>query len=105
MEGYLGEFPVTVKKSKQEWAMAYITMYSGFDGSMHKDWVLDQVARILKGTPVNTVEARWDNGKTELRHSTGTPSKKYLEWVKYMKGAWDEENECFEYEYNEGSPP
>jgi hypothetical protein len=74
MEGYLGEFPIKVKRSKEQWAMTYIERYGSIDGAHHKTWVLDQIARILKGTPVITTEARWSNGHTEMRFTTGEPS-------------------------------
>ena len=56
MEGYLDETIVDVKNSEykdydeKDWALLYIEMYNGIDGAHHKDWLLDQVARILKGT-------------------------------------------------------
>jgi len=58
MNGYLGETLVEQKDTKykdfqpQDWAMYYIERYGGIDGAHHKDWVLDQVVRILKGTPI-----------------------------------------------------
>ena len=89
MEGYLGEFETTVEKTPQEWALDWITMYGGFDGAHHKDWVLDQVARILHGTPVIAKEARWANGHAELRYSTGEPTQAYHDWVRDLKAGED----------------
>ena len=66
--------------------------------------MLDQIARILKGTPVNIKLAKWGSGETEYRFSTGDSSKEYLEFVKKYKGDIDEEN-CFEYDYDEGIAP
>lgn len=110
MEGYLGQTPINISQTEykdftlQQWAIEYIGRYGGFDGAHHKDWVLDQVARILHGTPIFIEEAKWSNGESELRFRTGDPSKDYLEWVREMQGEMDEEGET-EYEYNEGIAP
>ena len=81
MKKYLGKKKVVCSKSQIEYATDYLSEYSYIDGSHHKQWLIDQVARILMGTPVNVVEASWDNGHKELRYSTGEPSKKYLDWI------------------------
>ena len=81
MEGYLGEFPIDKIVSKEEAAMDFISAYSFIDGAHHKQWLIDQVARILLGTPVIYTEARWSNGETEERFRTGDPSKEYLDWL------------------------
>lgn len=105
---YLGEFPVDVSTTKfakftpNDWALYYIQMYGGCDGSHHKDWVLDQVARILNGTPVIVTEARWDNGLSEFSINTGTPSEEYFKWVAFVK---DGEDGPDTYGYSEGIPP
>jgi len=110
MQGYLGE---TELKSTDgtpyqgfgptEWAMKYIEFYGQIDGGHHKQWVLDQVARILKGTPVELSLAKWDNGQQEYRFNTGEPSKEYLSWVEEMRCP-DEDGNA-EYEYDEGCAP
>ena len=111
MQGYLGEFPVDVKDTEYanytpaDWALFCVERYGQFDGGHHKQWALDQIARVLNGTPMVITEARWDNGHTELRISTDEPSQGYLDWVLEMKGAWDEENEEYEYGYDEGIAP
>ncbi len=107
MEGYLGEFETERGKemTPAEWALHYIGSYGGFDGAHHKDWVLDQVARILHGTPVICKEARWDNGHTELRFTTGEPTAAYHQWVKDLRGEYDEEWEEYEYDYSVGIAP
>ena len=108
-EGYLGEFPVDIAQSKfkdytpADWAMYYIERYGQIDGEHHKAWVLDQVARILKGTPINVVEARWTTIDPEFRITTGEPSQEYLDWVAAYKET-DEDGED-QYGYDEGSPP
>ncbi len=91
MEGYLGNFATDVGKDKtpQQWAIDWIALWGGFDGEHHKDWVLDQVARILHGTPVIVEEARWENGHTELRYSTGEPTEAYHEWVADIRNGED----------------
>jgi hypothetical protein len=110
MHGYLGE---TEMKSSDgtpyegfghtEWAMKFIESYGQIDGGHHKQWVLDQVARILHGTPIELSLAKWDTGIEEYRYSTGEPSQAYLDWVKEMRG------ECkdgeYEYNYDEGTAP
>lgn len=37
-----------------DWAMEFVTRYGQIEGSHRRAWVLDQVARILKGTPAIT---------------------------------------------------
>lgn len=109
--GYLGEFPVDIASSKfasfspTDWAMRYIERFGGCDGGHHKAWVLDQVARILKGTEVIVVEGRWINGEKEFRETLAEPTQEYLDWVVEMKGEYDEENDEYEYEYDEGIAP
>jgi len=69
MNGYLGETLTNEydQATSAEWALMWIERYGNIDGSHHKDWVLDQVARILNGTKVIVTEASWDNGYTEYR--------------------------------------
>jgi hypothetical protein len=81
MKKYLGEMRIACKKSQKEYAIEFLSMYSYIDGAHHKQWLIDQVARILMGTFVKVVEASWDDGSKELRYSTGEPSKKYLDWI------------------------
>ncbi len=103
MKEFLGEEVIDISKSEfktwtiQEWALMYIEYYGGFDGAHHKDWVLDQVVRILHGTPVIVSEASWSNGHSEYRYNTGEPSKEYLEWVELMEMGGSE--------YSEGIAP
>ena len=106
MKGYLGETDVTDESNTdpQFMALQYIMLYGGIDGAHHKDWVLDQVARILNGAPVTVKLAKWDDGTENIRYSVGE-SKQYHEWVKTLRGEWDEDEECFEYGYEEGIAP
>jgi hypothetical protein len=99
VKGYLGEFPTDARSdwTARRWATYYIQAYGGIDGEHHKAWILDQVARILHGTPVIVTEARWENGEREIRFRTGPPSETYLTWVEGMKAG--------EYSYDEGIAP
>lgn len=98
MTGYLGEFPVDVSKhpeyskyTQADWAKVFIGKYSSIDGYHHKAWVFDQVARILKGTPVVVVQARWNNHAPEDRFTVAEPpSEAYLQWVKEMTSGVNE---------------
>lgn len=105
MEGYLGEFDDPFSEYREftpvDWALTYIGSYGQIDGDHHKAWVLDQVSRILHGTPVIVKVAKWSNGHFEHRFTTGEPSEAYLEWVESMK--LDENGE--EYWYMEGTAP
>jgi hypothetical protein len=108
LEGYLGQFTVDVRESpfadfsNADWAMYFIEQYGGIDGDHHKDWVLDQIARILKGTPVIVEQARWEGDYTEWRVHTGTVTQRYLDWVVEMKNGEDGPDT---YEYSEGIAP
>lgn len=114
MKGYLGQLEIDISETEykdftpQDWALNYIGRYGGIDGAHHKDWVLDQVARILHGTPIIIEEARWQNAdelKTELRFWTGEPTQAYHDWVTELKGDYNEEYDEFEYGYDEGIAP
>lgn len=108
---YLGTTPIDVsthpvysKYTPTDWAMNFITRYSGIDGSHHQMWIVDQVARILKGTPVLANSSKWEDGYTEDWFVTGEPSDEYIEWVEYMLGDTDEHGER-EYSYDCGIAP
>ena len=111
-KGYLGETPVTTLEGTpfegygpNEWALQYIGSYGQIDGGHHKQWVLDQVVRILKGTPVEVVLAKWKDGTQEYRYTTADePSAEYLAWVEVMKQIDPETGEA-EYGYDEGIAP
>jgi hypothetical protein len=111
MDGYLGETIVDVKDTpyanytKSDWALYFITCYGSIDGAHHKDWVLDQCARVLNGTEVIIKQAEWDNGLKEYRITTGKKSKKYKKFVKECLGEYDEEMEEYEYRYEKGIAP
>lgn len=101
MEGYLGEKIVENKYSKEEMALKYIEMYGGIDGAHHKNWVLDQVSRILNDAPVVVKVAEWSNGKKEERYAVGS-NQKYENWVINICDGEDGPNT---YSYEEGIAP
>jgi hypothetical protein len=109
---YLGETPLDIdihpdyrSMTPTDWALRYIEAYGQIDGGHHKLWVLDQVARILNGTPIVVVQAKWEDGFTEDRFSTvEPPSQKYKDWVVSTLGPKDEDGE-YEYDYDEGIAP
>lgn len=110
MEGYLGEFDVDVSSTEfkdftpSDWAMYFIERYGQIDGAHHKTWVLDQVARILKGTSVTVKIAKWEDGTEEYRVSVDkNPSEDYVYWAQQMLGEFDGEE--YEYSYDEGIAP
>lgn len=94
MDKYLGEFPVKLKDTPfakfapADWALHFIESYGGIDGDHHKQWLIDQIARILNGAPIHIVEARWGGGHAEYRISVGTCDG-YTTWIKEMKAGED----------------
>lgn len=101
MNGYLGETPLKTIGGVEA-AIIFISRYGGIDGGHHKQWVLDQVARILLGTPVEVRLAKWDNGEEDERYYLGEPSAEYLAWVAAQKAGEDGPNT---YDYDEGIAP
>jgi hypothetical protein len=99
MEGYLGEIDVTDQHNIDPIKMAldYIEMYGAIDGAHHKDWLLDQVARILHGAPVTIKKAQWDNGYSELRYEVGE-CQAYHDWVKSVRFPDGEDGENYGYD-------
>jgi len=87
----------TPLKTPAEWALIFIEQYGQIDGGHHKAWVLDQVARILLGTPVIVIAPHMTDC------ATGKPSKRYLDWVNEMLG--EEMDGEYEYDYDEGIAP
>jgi hypothetical protein len=107
---YLGETPVDVsshpmysKFTPSDWALWFIESYGQIDGGHHKAWVLDQVSRIMLGTPVLVSEATWSNGHCEDRVNLGDPSEQYLAWREKMLDR--DENGEPQYDYDEGIAP
>jgi len=83
---YLGEEAVNLAEcpyasyTAKDWALQYLAWYGQIDGNHHKLWVLDQVARILNGTPVIVTKASWSDGFFEYRYNLDQPSEAYLQW-------------------------
>ncbi|MBF84493.1 MAG: hypothetical protein CL489_08470 [Acidobacteria bacterium] len=108
MKGYLGTEVVSHEEAgfkdytPFDWVMYFIECYGQFDGSHHKDWVMDQVARIYNGTPIIVEKASWDNGHYEYRVHLDKPTEKYHKWVRDMKDGEDGANT---YSYDEGIAP
>jgi len=108
MQNYLGEKIVKKKNtpfkdySKKDWALYFIGNYGGIDGAHHKDWTMDQVARILNGTEIIIKLATWENGHEEYRVSLDEPTDKYHNWVREMTDGEDGPNT---YSYDIGIPP
>lgn len=108
MKGYLGETVVKQQNTKFKdydngaWAMYFLENFGQYDGGHHKQWALDQIARIMKGTPIIITLAKWDNGNEEFRINTGIPSQNYLDWVTEMCNGEDGPNT---YDYDEGIAP
>ena len=90
MANYLGTTDITDESNTdpQFVALQYIMLYGGIDGAHHKDWLLDQVARILNGATVTVELAKWDNGKQNIEYSVGE-NEQYHKWVQYLKDGED----------------
>lgn len=110
---YLGETPIDWKKegpyqrfTKEDWALLVIFKYGQIDGEHHKQWVIDQVARILNGCDIKVVLAKWDDYEPEYRFTTaeGESLEAYNDWVRIYQGAIDEDGNT-EYGYDVGCPP
>ena len=74
------------------------------DGSHHKAWVLDQIVRILNGAELTFSKREWSDSPPEYDMHVGS-SPEYEDWVKDYRGEYDEDYECFEYDYDVGIPP
>ena len=107
--GYLGETVVDIKDTEfkdyttNDWVLLWIEMYN-VDGAHHKDWLLDQIARLMNGTKVIIKLAKWDSGDgitTEDRVTLDEPTEQYHEWVRGQ--TIDEDGE--EYDYDCGGAP
>lgn len=110
MTGYLGETTIEQKDTPfkdytpSDWAVYFIERYGQYDGDWHKQWVLDQIARILKGTKVIIKQAKWDNGHTEWRILTDeNTSQEYKDWALSMRGEFVDGE--YEYSYDVGIAP
>ena len=107
MSEYLGEVEVDVKDTKykdytpSDWALLWVEKYGWIDGAHHKNWVLDHVARILKGGKITIKQASWAGGHKEYRFNV-EPTRAYYDWVTYLKAGEDGPDT---YSYDEGIAP
>jgi len=109
MTKYIGETPVDITTHPEfkdmtpaKWAVLYAWQFGQIDGAHHKQWVIDQMTRILLGAPVTVSEAHWDNGNSEFRYEVGT-SDEYEQWVKRYIGPDEENGDTWS--YDEGIAP
>jgi len=102
MAKFLGETDVSdsyLDWTPTDFALLYIRKYGQIDGEHHKLWVLDQVTRILHGTPIKVRLAKWDDGQSEPRfYLEDPPSQAYQRWVREFINDG-------EYSYDEGVAP
>lgn len=70
-----------LEKQKNEAVLELIEQYGGIDGAHHKQWVLDQIVRQILGP------------------------EEYEKWVEEMRGEYDEDEEMYEYDWDEGIAP
>lgn len=83
---FLGETIIDIKDTifksfkKKDWILFFISKYGSIDGAHHKQWVLDQVARICCGVKIVIKIAEWESGYTEYRVELGEPNKEYKNW-------------------------
>lgn len=103
-DNFLGETLIDISKShfanyeSKDWVLYFIERYGQIPEVDHKSWLIDTIVRILRGTPVKVVLARWVDGTEEYRVSLEPPSDDYLTWVKYMMCDSD-------YDYDPGIAP
>ncbi len=101
---YLGETIVDIQETEfkdytqSDWVMYFIERYGQFDGSHHKQWVLDQAVRLLKGNNVIIKKATWSDGQWEWRIKLAEPTEEYNQWVIDMKNGEDGED-TYDYDY------
>lgn len=110
MKTYLGETPLKIEDSPfkdftpEKWALHFIQLYGGIDGSHHKDWVLDRVVRVLNGCVPRLFLAKWSDGTEHVRFYIDDEdlTEEYLEWVRKCK---DGEDGPDTYSYEVGVAP
>lgn len=86
---------------RAEEALDLILRYGGEDGGHHKQWVLDQVVRILTDCPTVQRTALSAYG-TEYTYDALGESPEYLAWVACCKAGEDGPET---YEWDEGIAP
>ena len=82
-------------------ALIFIKQYGGIDGGHHKQWVLDQVVRILTGCPEIEGTA-YDTNGVEYSYTMLGESERYRKWLIDFR---DGEDGPDTYEWDEGIAP
>lgn len=84
---YLGEKEINIRHTEfirytpNDWVLVWLEKYKDIGGQHHKDWLLDQIGRILFGTKVIVKKAEWSDGTEEYRYILGEPTMDYINWV------------------------
>lgn len=102
---FLGETIINVKNvdcpfrffTPSDWVLYWIEKYGSINGSHHKAWLIDQIARILNGCAITVKIAKWDDGVQEYRVSIDGENEKYKNWVISVKSGIDGPD-TFDYE-------
>lgn len=83
MENYLNE-----RLSNDERILDLISCYGFIDGAHHKQWLLDQIARITMGCRVEKRQYTTKTGDKETYLDLGT-NDTYEEWAKGEEDCFD----------------
>jgi hypothetical protein len=87
MVKYLGEKILNIEETeyknytKNDWIILFLEKYGTIEGIHHKNWLIDTIAQIAKGTEIVIKLAKWDNDCEEYRFFLDKPSKEYIDWV------------------------
>lgn len=90
--------------TKEDWCLYYCAEYGGIDGSHHKDWLIDQIVRILNDTEVIVEKYEYEDGEFEYVVNLEDASSEYWGWVKKYE-QYDEETDETLYDWDEGIAP
>ena len=83
-----------IPSTQGEWVLKFIETYGYIDGAHHKAWLLDQISRVVNGTPVK-ISYVLDSGY--IGFDTAEPSPAYLKWVSDIKNGEDgPETYCYD---------
>lgn len=109
--GYLGTKQINWREVKEfshftpkDWSLYFIERYGMIDGAHHKQWLLDQVVKILTGCEIQLGEASWEGGETEYRFSIVGETDEYKAWVDSWL-EYDEDGELMYSEWDNGVTP
>lgn len=85
-----------------DWILLFIDKYGGAEGDHYKQWLIDTIARIGRGTRVLVTLAEWSDEsgaivQSEYRFYLGVVSPSYTAWV--------EEREAAGYDWDTGCAP